>query len=84
MIYLNLNNKLFIFIKKNKILLNHKLFILPHDEIKSYGQNNLTYGSLSNTTFCFLAGGAPTLPKSIFEFFNCSDCSNCSETMSFK
>ena len=48
MIYLNLNSRDFSIIKKNKILLNHKLFILPHDEIKSYGQNNLTYGSLTN------------------------------------
>jgi hypothetical protein len=30
------------------MLLNSKLFILPPDEIKSIGSNNLTYGSLSN------------------------------------
>jgi tRNA G46 methylase TrmB len=30
------------------MILNPKLFILPHDEIKSIGQTNLTYGSLTN------------------------------------
>ena len=29
------------------MLLNSKLFILPPDEIKSIGRNNLTYGSLN-------------------------------------
>jgi hypothetical protein len=30
------------------MILNPKLFILPQNEIKSIGQTNLTYGSLSN------------------------------------
>jgi len=30
------------------MILNSKLFILPHNEIKSIGVSNLTYGSLTN------------------------------------
>jgi tRNA G46 methylase TrmB len=30
------------------MILNHKLFILPSNEIKSIGLNNLTYGSLTD------------------------------------
>ena len=42
------------------MLLNSKLFILPPDEIKSIGQNNLTYGSLTNK-------GLKTLTNSIMK-----------------
>jgi hypothetical protein len=45
------------------MLLNSKLFILPPDEIKSIGQNNLTYGSLTNK-------GLKSLANNIMKYHN--------------